>query len=188
MKLKTLTAAIRRIERHLSPEDDWASKLREIAYKAAQRVLNTSRSVLGSDFLRNHDLTPLIGIQFTREKGTADYICTVGTDVDEVKQALWGAGYQRNMLSTWKYRTIDNKRQDIESAWVYDPPDTATQHDVYLFDDGNTVDVYGHKEPSVRNPVKHLDLSTGIHGDPDNRLKAALAECGIKTTTTYTKQ
>jgi len=171
MKLKTLTTSVRRIERHLSPADDWASKLREIAYKAAQRVLS-----------------PLIGIQFTREKGTADYICTVEADVDAVKVALWDAGYQRNMLSTWKYRIIDNERQDITSAWVYDPPDTETQHDVYLFDNGETVDVYGHKEPSVRNPVKHLNLSTGINGDPDNRAKAALAEAGIKTTTTYTKQ
>jgi len=171
MKLKTLTTSVRRIERHLSPADDWASKLREIAYKSAQSVLS-----------------PLIGIQFTREKGTADYICTVEADVDAVKVALWDAGYQRNMLSTWKYRIIDNERQDITSAWVYDPPDTETQHDVYLFDNGETVDVYGHKEPSVRNPVKHLNLSTGINGDPDNRAKAALAEAGIKTTTTYTKQ
>jgi len=171
MKLKTLTTSVRRIERHLSPADDWASKLREIAYKSAQRIL-----------------MPLIGVQFTRKKGTADYICTVETDVDGVEKALWKAGYQRNMLSTWKYRIIDNERQDITSAWVYDPANTETQHDVYLFDNGETVDVYGHKEPSVRNPVEHLDLSTGINGDPDNRAKAALAEAGIKTTTTYTKQ
>jgi len=171
MKLKTLTTSVRRIERHLSPADDWASKLREIAYKSAQRVF-----------------TPLISIQFTREKGFADYICTVEADVDAVETALWNAGYQRNMLSTWKYRVVNNRRQDITSAWVYDPPDTETQHDVYLFDNGKTVDVCGHKEPSVRNPVEHLDLSTGINGDPDNRAKAALAEAGIKTTTTYTKQ
>jgi len=171
MNIKTLTTAVRRIEQHLSPEDDWASELREIAYKRAQSVLS-----------------PLIGIQFTREKGFADYICTVEADVDAVETALWSAGYQRNMLSTWKYRTIDNKRQDITSAWVYDPPDTDTQHDVYLFDNENTVDVYGHKEPSVRNPTEHLDLSTGVNGDPDNRARAALAEAGIKTTTTYTKQ
>jgi hypothetical protein len=188
MKLKTITTSVRRIERHLSPADDWASKLREAAYKSAQSVLNTSRSVFGSDFLRNHDLTPLIGIQFTREKGFADYICTVEADVDAVETALWHAGYQRNMLSTWKYRVVNNRRQDITSAWVYDPANTETQHDVYLFDNGKTVDVYGHKEPSVRNPVEHLDLSTGTNGDPDNRAKAALAEAGIKTTTTYTKQ
>ena len=171
MKLKTLTAAIRRIERHFSPADDWASEVREMAYKRAQGVLS-----------------PLIGIQFTREKGFADYICTVEADVDAVEKALWNAGYQRNMLSTWKYRLINNERQDITSAWVYDPPDTETQHDVYLFDNGKTVDAYGHKEPSVRNPVEHLDLSTGVNGDPDNRAKAALAEAGIKTTTTYTRQ
>ena len=171
MNLKTLTTAVRRIEQHLSPDDDWASELREIAYKRAQSVLN-----------------PLIGIQFTREKSKADYICTVETEVDAVEQALWNAGYQRNMLSTWKYRGVDNKRQDITSAWVYDPPDTDTQHDVYLFDNGETVDIYGHKEPSVRNPTEHLDLSTGVNGDPDNRARAAQAEAGIKTTTTYTKQ
>ena len=171
MKLKTLTTSVRRIERHLSPEDDWVSEVRENAYKAAQRVLS-----------------PLIGIQFTREKGTADYICTVEADVNAVEVALWNAGYQRNMLSTWKYRVVNNRRQDITSAWVYDPANTETQHDVYLFDNGKTVDVYGHKEPSVRNPVEHLDLSTGTNGDPDNRAKAALAEAGIKTTTTYTKQ
>jgi len=171
MKLKSLTTVVRRIERHLSPADDWASKLRKIAYKRAQSVLS-----------------PLIGIQFTREKSRADYICTVETNVDAVETALWNAGYQRNMLSTWKYRNVGGKRQDIVSAWVYDPPTTETQHDVYLFDNADTVDVYGHKEPSIRNPVKHLDLSTGINGDPDNRAKAALAEAGIKTTTTYTKQ
>jgi len=172
MKLKSLTTAVRRIERHLSPADGWASKLREIAYKAAQIVLS-----------------PLIGIQFTREKSRADYICTVQADVGTIETALWNAEYQRNMLSTWKYRNVDGKRQDIVSAWVYDPPETETQHDVYLFENNDgTVDVYGHKEPSVRNPTEHLDLSTGIHGDPDNRAKAALAEAGIKTTTTYTKQ
>jgi len=172
MKLKTFTTAVRRIERHLSPADGWASKLREIAYKRAQSVL-----------------TPIIGVQFTRKKGRADYICTVEADVDAVETALWNAGYQRNMLSTWKYRTVDGKRQDIVSAWVYDPTDTQTQHDVYFFqNEDGSVDIYGHKEPSVRNPSEHLDLSTGINGDPNGRMRATLVEAGITTTTTYTKQ
>jgi hypothetical protein len=39
MKLKYLTAIIRRIERQLSLQDGWASKGREVAYKAAQRFV-----------------------------------------------------------------------------------------------------------------------------------------------------
>lgn len=163
MNLKSLTAAIRRIERQLSPADKWASKLRQTAYNAAQRIL-----------------TPIIGVQFTREKERGDYITTTNANVKDVENALWDAGYQRNMLSTWKYRTVNGKRQDIVSAWVYDPTNTPTQHDVYLFEnDDGSVDIYGHKEPSVRNPSEHLDLSTGTHGDPNKRTRAAFAEAGI---------
>jgi len=158
--LAKLMAAGRRAERFVGPNDKWVEQLRKNAWRGAQNVLGDTHT-------------------FVREKGTADYITTVDASVDEVIAALWAADYQRNILSTVKYRVRDNEDEYVHSAWVYDPANTYTQHDVFLWERDGVVDVYGHREPSVRNPQAHLDLSTGTHGDPNHKARDALDAAGL---------
>lgn len=150
-------ASVRRVEEFLSPSDDWVEDGRRILYEAAQRLLG--------DY---HD--------FIREKGTADYITTAHADSDAVEIALMEYGYDRNLLSTRKYREHHGGgKQWAVGSFAYDPEDTDWQHHVYLFKAPNGgTDIYGHREPSPRNPEAHLDTSTGVHGDPNGRVANAL--------------
>lgn len=155
--LEQLIGSVRRVEDFLGPEDDWVEEDRRIAYEAAQRLLG--------DY---HD--------FIREKGTADYITTAHATPNVVERALSGYGYDRNLLSTRKYREHhDGGKQWAVGSWAYDPEDTDWQHHVFLFraPNGGT-DVYGHREPSPRDVDGHLDRSTGVHGDPNGRVANAL--------------
>jgi hypothetical protein len=162
--IKQITTAARRIETIFTPDDQWVESVRKIVWQAAQRHLGSTHT-------------------FVREKGTADYICTTEASAQQVVGALYTNGYQRNILSTVKYRTRGGEKEYVHSAWVYDPADTYTQHDVFLWERDNKVDIYGHREPSVRHPDAHLDLSTGTHGDPDRRLRDTLDAAGIGYTT-----
>jgi hypothetical protein len=152
--------AVRRAERFLGPDDDWVEDDRRIVYEAAD------------SFLR-----PL-GRPTVREKGTADYVVTADADSDAVEEAL-DPPYQRNLLSTRKYRYVDGHKQWAAGSWVYDPDDTDWQHHVYLFEraDGRT-DIYAHREASVRNPSDHHG-SWQTHGDPRGRVRRMLADANI---------
>lgn len=165
--IQTIATAVRRIEPLFGPDDGWVENTRKIAWRVAQRRLGHKHT-------------------FVREKGTADYICTTEASAQQVVGALYSSGYQRNILSTVKYRVRDGEDEYVHSAWVYDLADTYTQHDVFLWKRGDVVDIYGHREPSVRYPDAHLDLSTGTHGDPDNRLRDTLDAAGIDYTTVDT--
>ena len=137
--LRPLLGAVRRAERFLGPEDDWVERDRRVLFEAADTILRP------------------LGRPTIREVGEADRIGTVGAGPDVVELALVEAGYQRNLLSTRKYREHHNGgRQWACGSWVLDPVDEPWQHHVYLFEapDGST-DVYAHKEASVRNPDKH---------------------------------
>lgn len=151
---------IRFFEETLGPSDDWVEDDRRILYEA---------------------IDPLLPWRAIREKGTADYITSTQVGSDRIERALYAQGYRRNLLSSRKYRTHHGGgKQWAVGSWVFDPEGTAWQHHVYLFDrrSGGT-DIYGHREPSVRNPSQHLDLSTGTPGDPNNRLRDALSAEGI---------
>lgn len=157
--ISSLTASVRRIEPFLGPDDQWVENGRKIVWHAAQNVLGDTYT-------------------FVREKGRADYVTTVNAQPQRVVRALYNAGYQRNLLSTVKTRDGDT----AHSSWVLDTEDTEWQQDVFIWenDDDGTTDVYSHKEPSVRRPKAHLDLSTGIHGDPDGHVRAVLDESDLE--------
>jgi hypothetical protein len=155
--ISSLTSSVRRIEPFFGPDDQWVKTLRQTAWQAAQRVYGHKHT-------------------FVRDKGRADYVTTVDAQPQRVVRALYAAGYQRNLLSTVKTRNGET----AHSSWVLDTEDTEWQQDVFIWENDNgTTDVYSHKEPSVRNPTEHLDLSTGIHGDPDGRVRAVLEGAGL---------
>jgi len=143
--ISALSRLTRRIESHLHPRDTWVTSLRESILRGVSSHTAYSTTVKKSD---------------------ADYIATAS----ETPTAL--TGYQRNLLSTKKLRYVSElgTYQYTHSSWVKD--NGITQDHVYLFATPltNHTDIYGHYEPSVQQPVKHLDTSTGIHGDPNREL------------------
>jgi hypothetical protein len=158
--LSQILGAVRRVERFLGPEDDWVEDDRRKLF----------------EFLDGK-----FGHAFTMEKSARDYITTAQASPDAVEVALHRAGYQRNLVSTRKYRTHHaGGKQWAVGSYVYDPVDTDWQHHVFLFPapDG-AADVYGHRETSARNPVGHLtDRLTP--GDPQARARNALTEADIQ--------
>jgi hypothetical protein len=92
------------------------------------------------------------------------------------------SGYQRNLLSSRKYREHHGGgKQWAVGSFVYDPENTDWQQHVYLFPSPNGgTDVYSHREPSVRLPREHLDPTTGTHGDPAGIVRTALDDSGIE--------
>lgn len=158
---------VRYLEQFLSPNDDWIEDDR--------RVLFDSLDGLG-------------GHTFTREKGTDDYITTADVSSDVVEQTLADAGYQRNLASTRKYRTHHSGgKQWAVGSWVYDPPQTDTQHHVYLFPSkGGGTDIYGHFETSVRAGKEHITDTEQVHGDPNGRVADALQQADIEHTNRLT--
>jgi hypothetical protein len=161
--LSTLIDAVRRIERFLGPEDTWVSDSRRILYECADSVLRP------------------LGFPTVREKGPADYVVTAHATANVIERVLDSAGYQRNVLSTRKYRTHHSGgKQWAVGSWVYDPADTDWQHHVYLFEapDGGT-DIYAHRETSVREGLEHRTDTNQTHGDPNGRVRRALDAAGI---------
>lgn len=157
--LSALMGAVRRAERFLGPEDDWVEEDRRVLYEAFDGTLGHST---------------------TFEKGPRDYFTTADASPDKVEEALH-PHYQRNLASTRKYRTHHGGgKQWACGSWVHDPPETDTQHHVFLFKapDGRT-DLYGHFETSVRDPDGHLQGDTWKAGDPNGRARALLDEAGI---------
>lgn len=155
--LQSLMSAVRGAERFLGPEDGWVEDDRRILFEAAQCRLGHLH-------------------RFTVEKGPADYITTVPEDENTVEKILLNGPYQRNLLSTRKYRTHHGGgKQWACGSFVYDPVDEPWQHHVYIFESPNGIDIYGHREDSVRYPAHHLNVAENddlgqIHGDPNNRI------------------
>lgn len=163
--LAALIRAVRRAERFLGPEDDWVEEDRRILYEAADSVLRP------------------LGRATIREKGNADYVTTALASADEVERVLMSEGpYQRNVLSTRKYRVDhDGGKQWAVGSLVYDPVDEPWQHHVYLFDwVGGGTDIYAHREASVRDPSEH-HRSWQTHGDPKGRVRRILEQNDITT-------
>jgi hypothetical protein len=164
--LEAVMAAVRRAERFLGPQDDWVEDDRRIAYEAAQRHLGHLHT-------------------FVREKGAADYVTTVHATPDAIERALTNTGYQRNLLSSRKYRTHhDGGRQWAVGSFVLDDIDHngkyTRQHHVYLFEapDGGA-DVYAHTETSVLEGYEHVSDTRQSRGDPHG-LFDVFARCGFE--------
>jgi len=168
--LKRSVAAVRHIEQFLTPQDDWV--------EAARRRL----FVVLHLFARLPPLKrPLI-----REKSRRDYVATVQAPSDAVERALMSGDnvvYQRNLVSTRKYRVVDGDRQWADGSFVYDPPDTNWQHHVYLLDKGNgTTDIYAHEEPSAEyDPEGHVS-GDQVHGDPRGLARGKCDRAGLQYT------
>lgn len=160
--LGAVFGVVRRLERYLGPDDDWIEDDRRHFYEAADRFLRP------------------LGRPTIAEKGPADYVTTADASDDEVEIALTAAGFQRNLLSTRKYREHhDGGRQWAVGSYVLDHPDTDWQLHVYLFEAWTTgTDVYAHKETSVRDPYGHV-TDPQTHGDPDGYVRSALADQNI---------
>ena len=156
--LKNTISYLRTATSYLTPKDDWVEGLK-------QRLC-----IMTDPFTR-----PL-GRPLIRERGRADYVCTVDTRSDEVERVL-ASRYQRNLASTRKFRVIEGNRDWADGSWVHDSEDTPWQHHVYLFDnDDGTCDVYGHKETSAEHdPYGHVTDGM-IHGDPDGITRGTLEE------------
>lgn len=138
--LRPLFAGVRRLETLLGPEDDWVEDDRRVLFEAADSILRPR------------------GRPTIRAVGDADHVGTVPRSPDAVERVLAEEGYQRNILSSRKYREHHTGgRQWAVGSWVLDPiGDTDDQHHVYLFPskDGAT-DVYAHREASVTEPDEH---------------------------------
>jgi hypothetical protein len=158
--LSRILGAVRWLEKLLGPDDDWVEDDRRCLFEA---------------------LDGLAGHSFTVEKSARDYITTAQASPDAVEVALHRAGYQRNLVSTRKYRTHHSGgKQWAVGSYVYDPVDTDWQHHVFLFPTPNgATDVYGHREATVREPVDHV--TDGVQpGDPHSRARNALKETNIQ--------
>jgi len=157
--LSRIAACVRRAERFLGPDDDWVEDARRRLYTAAHGVLD-QRTI--------------------KAKSARDYVTTVEASPDTVEEALHPQ-YERNLVSTRKYRTVkEDERQWACGSWVHDPPDTETQHHVFLFEapDGRT-DLYAHYETSVRDPDGHFRGDTFVPGDPNGRARGLLSVAGM---------
>lgn len=159
--IKIIVGIVRVAERFLTPNDDWVAAGRKTLLRGADSVLSP------------------LGFPTVRKKSNDDYIVTADVTADEIERALVEAGYQRNVLSTRKYRQRDEGQQWAIGSWVYDPADTDWQHHVYLFPADDGIDVYGHRETSVREGMEHRTNPDQTHGDPNGRVRAALHEAGI---------
>lgn len=150
--LAPILAAVRRIEEFLGPEDDWVEEDRRILYEAADKFLRP------------------LGRSTVTKKTDADYITTVELSPDKVETILHDNGYERNLLSTRKYRVHHNGgKQWAVGSWVLDSDDTDWQHHVFIFHSTESgTDVYAHKEPSVRDPDAHHKSDDIEYGNPMN--------------------
>jgi hypothetical protein len=138
--MKSIIASLRRFERHLSPKDTWVPKVRGIALRGAEKLLGHA-----TDY------------PFTTQKWYREYLTTVEVPLHTLEIALHDHGYQRNILASKKYRMVDGEKQWEVASWVDDPPETEWQHHVYVFDSGESLDIYAHREKSVRRPKEHLN-------------------------------
>jgi len=158
-QLAAITKRVRQLEEFFGPGDDWVEDDRRVLFEAADWFLRP------------------LGRSTIKEVPPEGHIVTVDLSPDEVEERIHPL-YKRNLLSTRKYRDLSSGnggRQWAVGSWVHDPTDKDWQHHIYLFPSpsGGT-EIYGHKEPSVRDPSAHVDPDTGVHGDPDNILRSKL--------------
>lgn len=160
--LSKLLGGVRHVETYLGPEDDWIEDDRRVVYEWADKALRP------------------LGRPTVTEKEPDEWTYTVDEAPDDVEVAI-ASTYQRNILSTRKYRMMPGSgKQWAVGSYVYDPPSKDWQHHIYLFpSEWGGTDIYAHKETSVRDPPGHVTDDYTV-GDPDNILGGALREENIE--------
>jgi hypothetical protein len=160
--LSRLLAGVRSLTGFLTPRDDWIEWVRGFLLRSV------------------HPLATRVGRPTIREKGPADYVCTVPIPAESLEQVLYPT-YRRNFLATKKYREPSGDRQWAAGSWVHTHTfDGKDQHHVYVFPapDGGT-DVYAHREANVTDPDGHQH-GPQIPGDPDEILRDTLEDAGVE--------
>lgn len=158
-----LLAAVRRLERFLGPGDDWVEDDRRIIYEAADRLLRP------------------LGRSTISEVSDGDFVYTVDVSADEVEVLLDEAGFQRNLLSTRKYRESNGTRDYANGSWVlvHDGNDSDVQMQLHVIvfsnPDGST-SIYAHREAAVTEPSEHDGGDLLTRGDPNGIVKQLLEE------------
>jgi len=147
-------------QRGLTAQDDWVESLKVGVFAPLNPIFRR----FGRPLIRNK----------TNESNEKFF--STPKSPDEVEEALTGAGYARNLISTKKYRMVnDEQHWAVGSYRVVYGEDDKFQHHVYLFrrEDGGT-DVYGHKETNYEyDPSGHVG-DQQWNGDPDGKATPAL--------------
>ena len=170
-EIAALLGFVRRLERFLGPDDDWVEDDRRIIYEAAHGVL----SKLGRSTLH--------------EVNDEDFCYTVDATSDEVEVLLHESDFQRNLLSTRKYRVPNGTRDYADGSWVLvhdsDDTDVRMQLHVVLFSNPDgTTSIYVHREAAVTEPSEHDGGDLMTHGDPNDVVQTILEDNDIGYTTT----
>lgn len=154
-QIAALLSLVRKLEESIGPEDDWIEDDRRVVYE----FFNPLFSAFGR---------PTID-----EVEPSSYVLTVSLSSDEAEEVLDDGEYERNILSTRKYRTHHaGGKQWAVGSYALDPVDDPWQQHVILFDNPDgTTDVYSHKEASVRRPSAHHGGAEYELGDPDGRVR-----------------
>lgn len=144
-------------QRGLGAQADWVETLKLAVFVSADPVFSRA----GRPLTRNK----------TNEEDEKFF--NSSKSPDEVEVLLTEGGYDRNLISTKKYRMVDDgERQQwaVGSYRVVYGEDDKFQHHVYLFPDGDGgTDVYGHKETNYEHDASgHLN-DRQFDGDPDNK-------------------
>jgi hypothetical protein len=92
----------------------------------------------------------------------------------EIEEMLYEGGYRRSALATLKYLGSGEDRIWESASWA--KHDGQWQHHCYLFESGDWVYIYHHKEWSyLDDPIKHENAEEyQTDGDPDGVLRDAL--------------
>lgn len=167
--VETVSTYLDTFQRKLTPQDDWVESVKRAVFVQVDPIF---RKVFGRVIVRR--------------KGKRDYICsTIDATPDDVEVALDESGAARNLISTRKYRMLD---EGTVQEWavgsyrfVYGEDDEWQQH-VYLFPGQNDYEtaIYGHKEPNYEVDAKGHISEPQTHGDPDRKVRDALDEAGIE--------
>lgn len=168
---ETLEGYLRRVlvriddfQRGLGAQADWVEKLKLAVFVTADPVFSKA----GRPLVRNKT-----------DESNEQFFHT-DKSPDQVEVLLADGGYSRNLISTKKYRMVDDgERQQwaVGSYRIVYGEDDKYQHHVYLFPDGNGgTDVYGHKETNYEHdPSGHVE-DRQWNGDPDDKATPLLEE------------
>lgn len=149
-------AAIAALQMALGPGDDWFWNVRRVAWPTLDPAFRRAGR-------------PLI-----TQKGPAEYVESVATDIDTVDRAMDGADYHPNGTATLKYVVINGTRVKESRSWVHYDPEEGKQTHAYLFEWGGAVHAHQHVEAITTRPQAHVGGDEQVPGDPEGRLHAAL--------------
>jgi len=113
----------------------------------------------------------------TREKGMPDnedeYVLTVEYSLQDLFYLFVSNAASPHLISSVKYRDHPNNGREYARAHVIFA-EGGKQTEVWMFDNGDTVDIYAHKETVVTDPEGHL-TEPYTPGDPDGYIAGSLS-------------